>query len=428
MSTLLNRQSADGTIGLWRIGDRDASPWLGAFAVDFLARAKAAGYAVPDAALDRALTALARIASGDTSGGGGYAYDVPSYRGQQDSYQRLRDRSRAYALYVLAREGRADVSRLRYVHDQELDTIESPLARAHIAAALAFMDDRARSAHAFEAAVDALGYENRGDYYQTPRRDLAGVLALAAEARAQDVVERLAEQVGEQLPDPDRLSTQEKAFLLMAAHALLAGREGPEVRAQGAEPTAAGAGRYALTLADLQSGATFENRGGAPLWRTVVARGAPTSAPPAAAEGVAASKRIRRLDGSAADLDALAQGDRLVVSITLTPRERRLQPLIVADLLPAGFEIETALRPEDGGPSGVYGWLGELASAKIAEARDDRFLAAIDVTGEPRTIAYVVRAVTPGRFAAPGVVAEDMYRADVFARSEAFEVEIAGRS
>ena len=55
VNTLLNRQGADGAIGLWRTGDALSSPWLGAYATDFLFRAKAAGYVVPDAALDKAL-------------------------------------------------------------------------------------------------------------------------------------------------------------------------------------------------------------------------------------------------------------------------------------------------------------------------------------------------------------------------------------
>jgi uncharacterized protein YfaS (alpha-2-macroglobulin family) len=428
VSSILNRQNADGTIGLWRLGDRSASAWLGVYATDFLARAKAAGHAVPDAALARALDALQRIADGDVSGGGGYEYDVPQYRGQEDTYNRLRDRSRTYALYVLAREGRADVSRLRYVHDQELSSIESPLARAHVAAALALVGDRARAAHAFQAAVEVLGWQNNGDYYQTPRRDLAGVLALAAEAGETDLVQSLAERVAEQLPDPQNLTTQEKAFLLMAAHALLQGREDAEIRATGASVDGREGDRFILSLADLQTGVSFENRGDGLVWRTVVAKGAPVTAPPIAAEGVSAIKRVRRLDGSAANLASLAQGDRLVVSIALSPKERRLQPLILADLLPAGFEIEAVLRPEDGGPDGAYAWLGEIAYTKLAEARDDRFLAALDLTGQAATVAYVVRAVTPGRYTAPGVVVEDMYRTDVYARTEAFQVGIEARS
>ncbi|MEE2879658.1 MAG: hypothetical protein VX593_11685, partial [Pseudomonadota bacterium] len=63
-----------------------------------------------------------------------------------------------------------------------------------------------------------------------------------------------------------------------------------------------------------------------------------------------------------------------------------------------------------------------------AEARDDRFVAAIDVRSDPVRLAYVVRAVTPGAFAMPGVNAEDMYRLDVFARSAPGRVTIETQS
>src|SRR5262249_12617822 len=157
---------------------------------------------------------------------------------------------------------------------------------------LAFVGDKARSANAFKAAVDALGYQDDlSDYYQTPRRDLAGVLALAAEAKLQPVVESLAQRVGDQLPEPEKLSTQEKAYLLMAAHALLAGGAGAEITQTGVETAPANVASYTLSPADLRRGVRFDNRGGAPVWRTVVARGAPTSAPPEAAERVNAVKR-----------------------------------------------------------------------------------------------------------------------------------------
>jgi uncharacterized protein YfaS (alpha-2-macroglobulin family) len=104
--------------------------------------------------------------------------------------------------------------------------------------------------------------------------------------------------------------------------------------------------------------------------------------------------------------------------------------VIVADLLPAGFEIEAVLRPADGRlveydwrtgedqvRAGAFGFLGEIARPQSAQSQDDRFVAAIDVTENPVTLAYVVRAVTPGSFALPGVVAEDMYRPEVFART-----------
>ena len=100
-----------------------------------------------------------------------------------------------------------------------------------------------------------------------------------------------------------------------------------------------------------------------------------------------------------------------------------------ADDIPAGFEIEGTLRPDDAGDTGPYNWIGELDRPQIAEARDDRYVAAIDLRDQqPVTLAYIVRAVTPGSFAMPGAVVEDMYRPDVFGRSAADRVVIAPRS
>jgi len=56
-----------------------------------------------------------------------------------------------------------------------------------------------------------------------------------------------------------------------------------------------------------------------------------------------------------------------------------------------------------------------------------RFVAAVDLTDSAVTLAYVARAVTPGDFAIPGVVAEDMYRPEIFARSAPGRVTIARR-
>ena len=185
-----------------------------------------------------------------------------------------------------------------------------------------------------------------------------------------------------------------------------------------------------VTPDQVERGVSFRlRRGSSPVFRTVMVTGSPDSAPRPASEKLSATKRLRTLQGGRVNLAELTQGDQLVVTLTLAPRERRNNPVIVADLLPAGFEIETVLRSADGareyGPDGAFAWVGEIDSAETAEARDDRFVAAIDVIDEERTLAYVVRAVTPGTFTMPGVVAEDMYRPDVFARSASSEITIA---
>ena len=427
ITTLLNRQSADGAFGLWRESDRYASPWLGAYTADFLYRAKEAGYEVPNEALERAYSLLQIIGQGDAWRIYGYETEVWESQWHSDTQEKLMQRSSAYALYVLSKAGKADISRLRYLHDRDMDKIDSPLARAHIAAALAHMGDRSRAASGFEKALDALGYNNSGDYYQTERRDLAGLFALVAETGFNDLLTGLANQIGEDLPDPYRLTTQEKSFLLLAVNSMVGEEGGVSVDAEGLGSGLDNEERYLLTENQATGEVSFTLGGEKPLFRTLVARGTPTKAPPAASQKVSVTKTYHTLSGRRASLGQVAQGDQFVVVIKIDPEENRTNPFIVADLLPAGFEIETILRPADGrrsGDDGAFAWAGEIDRARTAQARDDRYVAAIDVRADDVTLAYLVRAVTPGDFVVPGVTVEDMYRPQVQARSGATRLVI----
>jgi uncharacterized protein YfaS (alpha-2-macroglobulin family) len=332
----------------------------------------------------------------------------------------------------MAKAGAGDVADLRYFHDVRLAGEPSPLARAQIGAALAQFGDRARARNAFRMAEQALGYRNIGDWYQTPVRDLAGVTALAVEAGQDELVGRLTARLERQAPDPGRMTTQEQAFMLLAVNALQAqGEVNVSLNGQ------AGAGRRLTASAPrIAEGLTFRNDGQAPVWRTVLLSGAPRAAPAASNQGFAVFKHVYAFDGGPADLQNLTQGDRLVIVVGGEPIAARTHPTLLVDLLPAGFEIDTVLGPSDGlgrlgwdgvRRSGPFAFAGELESGATAEARDDRFVAALDVAGRPFRFAYVVRAVTPGRFTMPGVVVEDMYSPGVFGRSALGRVRIAPR-
>ncbi|MEZ5916299.1 MAG: alpha-2-macroglobulin family protein [Parvularculaceae bacterium] len=433
VNQLLNRQGADGAFGLWREGDASGSPWLGAYVTDFLYRAKDNGYGVPQDALDRAYDAMAKVAK--TNGWVYVGYNMQAFEGRwsNDTTDQLRKRSAAYALYVLARAGRADLSDLRYYHDALIDNVKSPLAKAYVGAALAMMGDRARSLSAFQKAIVSLGYENTGDYYQTPLRDAAGVLALLAEARDSALVNDASDRFVELMKEPPRMHTQEKAYVLLASQALLRASGPIELTRNGsAIDLRSPAPRFNLATDDLAGEVTFANAGEGPLYSSVSVYGAPRVAPAAIDAGYSLTKRVYTRAGAPADLAAVKQNDRLVIVIDGAAAADRVHPSVIADLLPAGLEIEAVLRPEDGarhsssGTSGPYEWIGKIAYPKVAEARDDRFVAAIDLYDRGTfKLAYIVRAVTPGDFVFPGAVIEDMYKPGVFARTATARLKIA---
>ena len=108
--------------------------WLDAYVTDFLSRAKAQGYEVPDKAFRAALDNL---------------------RNQVNYYSDfdLGGEALAYALMVLAREGAAAVGDLRYYADVKGDAFATPLAMAQLGAALASYGDQPRADAMFPARL-----------------------------------------------------------------------------------------------------------------------------------------------------------------------------------------------------------------------------------------------------------------------------------
>ncbi|MCI5045510.1 MAG: hypothetical protein MRY72_12505, partial [Aquisalinus sp.] len=399
---------------------------------DFLYRAKQEGYAVPDTALESAYSALQQLTTTDRWVSVNYITRIERGTIYADNQEFLRRRTAAYAFYVLARAGRADLSDLRYFHDSFITEVPNPLARAHAATALALMGDRTRAANAFRLAEEGLGYSNAENYYQSPLRDAAAMIPLASEVNNQALVERLTGALDQYL-GREYYNTQEQAFLLLAAAALLEQSGDVSIALDGvAIETGGKTPQLALSRNMLREGVSITNESDGPLFRSVSVHATPATAPPAEASGFTLNKRIRTLDGRPVDLASVSQNDRFVISVSGQPQDFRLHPAIVVDMLPPGFEIESVVSEADGARNGIYGWLGGVSRAKVAEARDDRFIAAIDLRRYEGTqgfgrfmLAYVVRAVTPGTYVLPGAVIEDMYRPGTYGRTAVQQVSIA---
>jgi len=99
--------------------------------------------------------------------------------------------------------------------------------------------------------------------------------------------------------------------------------------------------------------------------------------------------------------------------------------LLVEDLLPPGFEIDNPNLVKSANLE-AFSWLLETQAAHL-EFRDDRFVAALDRSGgdgRSFTLAYMVRAVTPGHYTLPAATVEDMYRPHLKARTAMGQVEV----
>lgn len=403
VARLVNRQAGNGAFGLWSAYGDDSSLWLSAFVTDFLLRAREKGFEVPEDTLVLGLDYIRNMV--------GNAPDIEKDGGQD----------MAYALYVLARAGRAPVGDLKYLVDTKLNDFGSPLARAQVASALAMLGDNERAERAFDAAVNALADDVqanrrgwRADYGST-LRDASAILALATDARAKPAVIRTAMGAIEvERARSHYASTQEMSWMVLAARAIAAEAKGITLDANGTPHQ----GSYNRVFRENELTREFRvvNPGTTALRAVVAVSGSPLVAEPASNNGLTVERHYYTVAGEPVDIASVTQNTRLVAVLTVNAAAGGSQNgnFLLVDTLPAGFEIENPTLIASGG-TGTLSWLSDTTWASYTEFRDDRFVASF--TNSSAKLAYMVRAVAPGTFAHPGAFVEDMYRPEVNART-----------
>ncbi len=414
---LLAMQRFEGDFGLWNT-ETQASDWLNIYTTDFLWEAKLAGYFVPDEALTRALKFV-------------------------DGRQRSQDFSidsmpqRAFAALVLAKANRIFAGDLRYLFDVHGEKL-TPLGAAQLGMALALYNDTARSQLAFAQAVDRLKGGNiygadavAGGAYASELRDLAAVTALLLDAQThpsglsvalEDELPPLIDRLIQHYQGQRFTNTQEQAWLLRAAKAMNRGAKPLNLVVNGQAITDIGQYQLDANHERLVEGISLANQGDSAVWLALTESGVPVVDQPAESHGFVVERAFFQRDGTPIALDTVSQNDLLVVQLKGAATTGQRHEALIVDLLPAGFEIENSQLVQDP----TYAWLGKRSWVEFAEGRDDRFVAAVNLSREQPnfSVAYLVRAVTRGDFQLPAPYVEDMYRPDQFARGETAQVVV----
>ena len=249
--------------------------------------------------------------------------------------------------------------------------------------------------------------------------------------------------------------------MLLAAKALGDEQAGLSLAVNGAPVS--GSVLRTLTPQELETGVDIANNGDTSVDAVVTVVGAGLKPELPASKGFSIDRSYYKLDGTKVELASatggtseVKQNDRFVAVLKVTSDEAHGRVLLV-DRLPAGFEIENP-RIVDSGDVKTLDWLKSSIRAEHSEFRDDRFVAAFDFAvnatvsspehegdtpeaGDPAqaadnaaksaedaaklanapqataTVAYIIRAVTPGKFVHPAATVEDMYRPERHARS-----------
>ncbi len=407
---LLARQGSNGSFGLWSVGGEDA--WLDAYITDFLTRARERGFDVPAVAYTLAVDRLRNYVA---------AAPEPGKDG---------GRELAYALYVLARNGAAPIGDLRYIADVKLSDVATPIAKAQIAAALAMVGDKARADNVYLAALNAIAPQpkielGRADF-GSALRDAAALVTLASEGRApQKTIDDAVVRIDAARALSASTSTQEDAWLVLAARALSKQLNAISLAVNG--EARKGAFYRNLRPDDLAAPIAVTNSGDGNVQAVVSVSGSPLTPEPAAEQGFKIERAYYTLDGDKVDASKAKQNQRFVVVLKMTEPQPQFGRVIVADYLPSGFEIDNP-RLVSSGETSTLSWITDAVDPVNTEFRDDRFSAAFDRNQESSpvfTVAYVVRAVSPGHYVLPQAKVEDMYRPDRFGRTATGEIEIA---
>ncbi|WP_373203819.1 alpha-2-macroglobulin family protein [Citrobacter amalonaticus] len=408
IARLLQMQRDNGGFALW---DKNGPEeyWLTAYAMDFLVRAGEQGYSVPAAGINQGNARLLR-----------YLQDpgMMSIRYSSDT-QASKFAVQAYAALVLARQQKAPLGALREIWERRSQAA-SGLPLLQLGIALKTMGDAKRSDDAVALALSTPRHDERqwlADY-GSPLRDNALMLALLEENNLKpDVQNSLLNTLSEQAFSQRWLSTQENNALFLAARSL---QDLPgiwQAQTSLAEQPLTGDKAQTRNLdADQLAALQVTNNGAQPMWLRLDVSGYPQSAPAPASNVLQIERHILGSDGQSKSLDSLRSGELVLVWLEVKASQDVPDALVV-DLLPAGLELENqnlangSASLQDSG-SEVQNLLNQMQQADIqhVEFRDDRFVAAVAVnSGQPVTLVYLARAVTPGTYQVPMPMVESMY-------------------
>lgn len=407
---LFSMQTSSGGLGYWP-GSSETYRYGSIYALHFLALvAQDHEFDLPEESYGRLQEFARRVCNegGDTSASGLYL--------------------RAYAHFALALAG--DQQAIAQIG--RFDNITLPeSARYLLASAIALQGGGPEEAAAYLKARPTMPFTvfERGGTLNTPARDAAvKLLALVSMGAQSSETAPLVNLLARHLEGQRYGNTQETAFASAALGAYF-NRVGKVSECRGSVTGPEGrreiSGREVFTLRHKGPGGAFtvKNDGSHPIIVNFSVSGLPHEPVREAASegGLSLARTITAMSGEAVADNKFAQGETYLVELRLNAAAS-LDNVVVADLLPAGFEIENP-RLDANALAGAP--VSKMVTPNYVDIRDDRLVIAFNrLGGGESRYYYVVRAVTPCVAQHPAATAECMYDAGVRAATAPGVVEV----
>ena len=446
LDALHARQNGQGGFGVWS-ATPDADPFVSAYAMHFLLEARERGVAVPQDMLDAGNKYLHRLAADES----------------MDTLDLLRQR--AYAVYLLTRQGNVTTNDLAAVQKRLQDAFpndwKNDLAAAWLAASYKLLKQD-READQLIAGPQQELQRKLADqqyvysYYYDPLTRDASVLYLLAKyfpGRARALPPQVLQNIVLPLAN-NQFNTLSASMTLLALDAYAAQNATQldklgigAVQPDGSvKPIAAPQGNL-LQAASWTSAATalrFSNGSSLPAWY-VASQGGYDSAPPSQAikHGLEIVREYTDTQGK--PLDKLSVGEEIDVHVKIRATGGQdVDNVAIVDLLPGGFDpvIEPpapvtdqqqgsgSSQTDEGGDSTVKAsaWRSPIGLSSsswqpdYADIREDRVVIYGTATPDVREFVYRIKPTNAGRFIVPPAYAESMYDRSLQARAPGGEV------
>jgi uncharacterized protein YfaS (alpha-2-macroglobulin family) len=400
---ILTMQRSNGSFSLWRGGDTYV--WGSIYATHFLVEAKKAGYQLPDQRISSACDYLEKWMAQKTKSG-------------KNRWQSDQSYNRSYACYVLALAGRPQHGWMARLSEQDAKLAHD--TKVNLAAALIASGKR-REGHKLLGNIEIAGAKEfvrqTGDSLRSNVRDDAMLLSVLLELDPEDAsIPGLVHRLESYRENGRWYTTQENAMALLALgkYCNILTKDAKPISGRitwNAAPPQKFTDKkeYYTSAADSVGGrAIIHNAGPTPIYYYWKSEGVPADGRIKEEDrGLKVRRELLDLTGKPLPAGALHQGDLLVMKVTLETRKTSVENIVIEDLLPACLEIENANLKT----SQAVTWCKSKQTLPLlhTDIRDDRMVAFAGRFSGKKTYFYAVRAVTPGEFVMPAILATCMY-------------------
>ncbi|HKD23903.1 MAG TPA: MG2 domain-containing protein [Rhizomicrobium sp.] len=431
IDALRSRQNEKGGFGLWA-ATPDAEPFVSAYAMHFLLEARDRGVAVPKDMIDAGNTFLQQLASDESV----------------DTLDGLRQR--AYAVYLLSRQGNVTTNYLAAVQKRLQDayptTWKDDLAAGWLAASYQLLKQDKQAnllignlQRKLERSTDE-GYVY--EYYDDPLIRDATVLYLLTKhfpERAKALSPRVMENIVRPL-ERDEFNTLSAAMVMLALDTYASTNANAldklaiaEIHANGSLKPISGVQAKMLQAGSWSQAATrlmFSDGAAIPAWYVTDQEGYDRDVPSKAIKnGLEIIREYTDTKGN--PLTKITLGEEIDVHVKIRATgDKGVADVAIVDLLPGGFDPVIGAPPVPSGsdnnaPASLGPTIrttGSTWTPLYTDVREDRVVIYGSATPDVQEFIYRIKASAAGRFIVPPAFGEAMYDRRVQARAPGGEV------